>query len=198
MDLLLALEGKRMRHEQYNRRSGYSTDHAARTIADDFYRDDRQTPRPVDDRPSRSKFGRQTAIAIGVVVILVLCAAAALSKQFRHQIEISIVRQRNPYTQLYFADPNALPAHLQVNKNNIFEFTIENDEGRALTYTYTATLADSRSHTVASKATITISDGQRATRQVAVRPRDLNSKYLITITLQGTNLSIHFYATTTS
>ena len=187
-----------MQQEQYNRGSGYSSDHAAHTIADGFHPNDRQTPRPADNQPSRAKFRWQTAVVIGVVIILVLCAVAALSKQFRHQIEISIVRQRTPYTQLYFADPKALPAHLQVNKNNVFEFTIENNEGRALSYTYTVTLADPRSHTVASKATTTISDGQRTTRQVAVRPKHLNSKYLITITLQGTNQSIHFYATTTS
>lgn len=187
-----------MRHEQYNRRSGYSSDHAAHTIADYPYRDDRQIPPPMDNRPHHAKFGWPTAIAIGVVIILVFCAAAALSKQFRHQIEISIVRQRNPYTQLYFADPKALPGHLQINKNNVFEFTIENNEGREFSYTYTVTLADSRSHAVANKATTTISDGQRTTRQVAVQPKDLNSKYQITITLQGTNQSIHFYATTTS
>jgi hypothetical protein len=187
-----------MRHEQYNRRSGYSSDHASSTIADDLHRDDRQTPPPVDSRPARAKFGWQTAVAIGVVIILALCAAATLSKQFRHQIEISIVRQRNPYTQLYFTDPKALPAHLKVNKNNVFEFTIENNEGREFSYTYTVTLADSRSHAVASKATTTISDGQRTTRQVAVQPKDLNSTYLITVTLQGANQSIHFYATTTS
>jgi hypothetical protein len=187
-----------MRHEQYNRRSGYSSDHAAHTIADDIYRDNRQAPRPVDNRPSHAKFGWQTAVTIGVVIILLFCAAAALSKQFRHQIEISIVRQRNPYTQLYFADPKALPAHLQVNKSNVFEFTVENNEGRAFSYTYIVTLADSRSHAVASKATATISDGQSTTRQVSVQPKDLNSKYLITITLQGMNQSIHFYATATS
>ena len=133
---------------------------------------------------------------IGLVIMAAFCAAAALSKQFRHQIEISVVRQVTPYTQLYFVSPTKLPTQLKVDQDNAFEFSIENDEGHAYHYIYTVTLDDSRSHVVVSTDTVDISDGDRTIRGVVVKPKDPKSKYLITVTLEGLNQSIHFYAET--
>jgi hypothetical protein len=151
----------------------------------------------VDRPPSRKDTPWRLVVGIGLAVVLVILGVAtAYSKQFRHQIAISIVRQPTPYTQLYFTSPAALSEKLKVDQKNNFEFTIENDEARTYHYTYVVTLEDSRSHLVVSKTSVTMSNGDRVTRVVTVVPKDRKSTYLITITLEGMNQSIHFYGQT--
>jgi hypothetical protein len=153
-------------------------------------------PSRVDRPPSRKDIPWRL-VGIGLaVVIVILGVATASSKQFRHQVAISIVRQPTPYTQLYFTSPAALPEKLKADHKNTFEFTIENDEARTYRYTYVVTLEDSRSHLVVSKTAVTMSNGDRVTRLVTVAPKDRKSEYLITITLEGMNQSIHFYGQT--
>ena len=132
----------------------------------------------------------------GVIAILILIVAvAALSKQFRHQLALSLVRQPTPYTQLYFPHLGALPDKLKVNQKNTFEFTIVNNEGRTFRYTYIVASDDSKSH-LRSTGVVTINNGHSVTRSVAVIPKDHKSRYQIGVTLKGINQSIHFYGTT--
>jgi hypothetical protein len=149
---------------------------------------DHETP------PIKSPWRLVICIILGVVVIL--AGAAFASPQFRHQIAISVVRQPTLYTQLYFPNPGGLSGQLQVDKKNTFRFTIENDENRAYSYTYVVTLDDSRSHQVISKTSLTVGNGDSATPSVIIIPKDRKSRYLVTITLEGLNQSIHFYGQT--
>lgn len=151
----------------------------------------------VDRQPSRKKASLPLFIVVGVVGILVIIGVvAALSKQFRHQLNLSIVRQSTPYTQLYFAHPATLSGVLKADEKNTFDFIIENDENRPYRYMYTVTLDDSRSHLVVSTEKVTIDNGKSVTRLVTVVPKDRKSKYLISITLEGMDQSIHFYGET--
>ena len=144
----------------------------------------------------RSKASLPLYIGIGLVTILILIAAAAtLSKPFRHQLALSIVRQPTPYTQLYFPHPGTLPGKLKVDRKNTFQFAIVNDENRAVRYTYIVLFDGSKSRHV-STATVTVSNGQTVTPSVTVVPRERKSKYQISVTLKGMNQSIHFYGTT--
>ena len=158
---------------------------------------------PADDRCDqvgtqglRRKAPLPLYIGIGLVAILTLiAAAAAVSKQFRHQLALSIVRQPTPYTQLYFPHPGALPEKLKVDRENTFQFAIVNDENLAVRYTYIVLFDDSKSRRV-STATVTVSNGQTVTPSVTVVPRERKSRYQISVTLKGMNQSIHFYGTT--
>jgi hypothetical protein len=135
-------------------------------------------------------------IGIGLVAILIIiAAAAALSKQVRHQLALSVVRQPTPYTQLYFPHPGTLTKKLKVDRKNTFQFAIANDENRAVRYTYIVLLDGSKSRHV-STATVTVSNGQTVTPSVTVVPRKRKSRYQISVTLKGMNQSIHFYGTT--
>ena len=158
---------------------------------------------PADDRCDqvgtqglRRKAPLPLYIGIGLVAILTLiAAAAAVSKQFRHQLALSIVRQPTPYTQLYFPHPGTLPGKLKVDRKNTFQFAIVNDENLAVRYTYIVLFDDSKSRRV-STATVTVSNGQTVTPSVTVIPRERKSRYQISVTLKGMNQSIHFYGTT--
>lgn len=151
----------------------------------------------INRRSFRKKAPLSAFIVMGIIGILIIIGVAAASwKQFRHQLALSIVRQPTPYTQLYFDHPVTLSDNLKVDAKNTFEFTIENDENRTYRYTYSVTLDDSRSHLVVTTQTVTIDNGVSVTRPVTVVPKDRKSKYLISITLEGMNQSIHFYSET--
>jgi hypothetical protein len=170
-----------------------------------FSADPRADPRRIppdsygeaDRRVLRKRKKLWPAIGVGITGLLAILGTAVLfPQQFKHQLEISFVRQPTPYTQLYFTNPSTLPVNLLVDQGNAFEFTIKNDEGRAYRYTYTVTADDSRSHLVVSTQTVTVGDGDSTTRVVTVTPRDAKSRYLISITLDGMNQSIRFHGAT--
>jgi hypothetical protein len=178
-----------MRQSQ-NRRSSAATHADPRRVPPDNYGE-------ADSRVPRKSRKLWPPIGVGLAGVLAILGTAALfPQQFKHQLEISFVRQPTPYTQLYFTNPSTLPVNLLVDQGNAFEFTIENDESRAHSYTYTVTADDSRSHLVVSTQTVTVGNGDSATRVVTVTPRDSKSRYLISITLEGMNQSIHFYGKT--
>lgn len=152
---------------------------------------------PADSQPPRKKPPWRLVIGIAAaVIVVILGAVATFPAQFKHQLEISIVRQPTPYTQLYFTNPSALSGKLEVGKKNTFEFSVENDESRTYTYTYTVTLDDSRSHLTVSRTSATLGSGDRVTRTVTFVPKDRKSQYLVTVALEGINQSIHFYGQT--
>jgi hypothetical protein len=150
-------------------------------------------------RGSQSRRGnirRPTAIAVSVAAVLLAVAlAAAFPKQLKHQWELSVVRQQTPYTQLYFTAPASIPSSLVAGQQNTFDFTIENDEGRAYRYTYVVTLKDSRAQQ-ASTETVTVNSGERVTRAVTVVPRDNKSTYLVSVAIPDLKQSIQFYGET--
>lgn len=137
---------------------------------------------------------------MGVVVLILVgilgIFAVAFPDQFRHQLEISVVRQPTPYTQLFFSDPAALPKKLTVGHANKFSFTIINNEGHSQTYHYTVTVTHAKSRTVASEGSLTLGDQQSSTQTVAVKPASRGSQYLIEVALSGTSDLIQFYGDT--
>jgi Protein of unknown function (DUF1616) len=148
--------------------------------------------------PRRSDTRRRAGLVVGLVVLLLLVAAigAAFPRQIKHQWELSVVRQPTPYTQLYFTAPASIPSVLAAGQQNTFDFTIENDEGRAYRYTYVVTLEDSRARQQVSKETVMVNSGERVTRAVTVVPTDKESRYLVSVVIPTLNQSIHFYGET--
>jgi hypothetical protein len=187
-----------MQDQRYNREGGDFGDGPTRIPMDGYGQVDRHTSHRADNpppgQPPRGKVRWGLVIGIVLAIIAVIGVLSAFSQQFRHQVAISVVRQTTPYTQLYFANPTKLPSELRVDKKNIVDFAIENDEGRVYRYAYTVTVEDSKSHVVTTNNTVTVGDGDSATRQIVVTPKDRKSKYLITVSLAGINQSIHFYA----
>ncbi len=147
---------------------------------------------------TREDTRRRAGITVGLAVLLLLVVAivAAFPRQIKHQWELSVVRQPTPYTQLYFTAPASIPRVLAVGQQNTFDFTIENDEGRASRYTYVVTLEDSRARQQVSKETVMVNSGERVTRAVTVDPTDKASRYLVSVTIPTLNQSIQFYGET--
>jgi Protein of unknown function (DUF1616) len=155
-----------------------------------------ESPGTADGQSRRGNTRRRAGIAVGFTALLLAVAlAAAFPKQLKHQWELSVVRQQTPYTQLYFTAPASIPSSLTAGQRNTFDFTIENDEGRAYSYTYVVTLKDSRAQQV-SKETVTVNSGATVTRAVTVVPKDKDSRYLVSVAIPSLNQSIQFYGET--
>jgi hypothetical protein len=143
------------------------------------------------------KNNRRVAVALVLSFIgLLVGLFVAFPRQFVHQVEISIVRQPTPYTQLFFNNPTALPSQLRVNRANEFAFTIVNDQGRSWLYRYTVTASTTGSSTVAGRGSLTIRNGRSLTFTVAVVPKLRKSRYLVTVALDTPDQSIDFYGDT--
>jgi hypothetical protein len=154
-------------------------------------RDRTPAPQPSNKPPWRFAIAAVLAL-VGVIGIFAICFPA----QFKHQLEISVLRQPTPYTQLFFGDPTALPKKLEVNRVNKFSFTVVNNQGHSATYHYTVTIGGAKPPKVADEGSFAIGDGQSVTRTVGVVPASGKTQYLIKVTLSGTVDFIQFYGNT--
>jgi len=144
----------------------------------------------------RKKHGRFVVAIILSCAGLLACVVAVFPRQFMHQVEISLVRQPVPYTQLFFSNPADIPDRLHFGQQNKFKFTIVNDQGQSQLYKYTVMMSTTRSSKIVSKGSVVIGNGQRITRTISVVPKSRRSRYLVTVVLNTTGQSIDFYGDT--
>jgi len=131
-------------------------------------------------------------IFAAIVGLLAICFPAT----FRHQLTISVARQPTPYTQLFFSSSTALPKKLVVNRASHVSFTVVNDEGHPTAYHYTVTISLRQGQKIASAGSFTLRDNQSITRTAIIKPTARKARYLIRISLDGTDNFIQFYAST--
>lgn len=137
----------------------------------------------------------RTLLWVAVAVICIAAAAAlgiAFPHQIAHQIALSVTRQPTPYTELYFSDPQSLPASLSLSAPNLFGFTGVNHEGRDTVYSYVVTLASSYGSSTIAQGRIDLKNNMSATRPVNVRPTHSATEYVTTVSLLGRSETIRF------
>lgn len=148
-------------------------------------------------RPRKARRIRRSCIVMLSSAGLLVALFAASPRQFVHQIEISVVRQPTPYTQLFFSDPSTIPGTLRLDRRNKFAFTIVNDEGQSSLYHFAVAVSTTGVSTwVAANGSLRLDDGGIGTRTVAFVPKKRRHRYLITVVLDGSGQSIHFYGET--
>ena len=158
---------------------------------DDCLRSPHDLLRP--SRPRRARSIRRSFIVMLSFAGLLAVIFVASPRQFVHQIEISVIRQPTPYTQLFFSDPGAVPSTLRLDRPNKFTFTIVNDEGRSSLYHFAVmTNTPGSPATVVANGSLRLDDRGTGTRTVAFVPKKRRHRYLITVVLDGSGLSIHF------
>jgi hypothetical protein len=136
-------------------------------------------------------------ISIGLIgVAIVAGLAVAFPKQVGHQIQISLFRQATPNTQLFFTNPAALSRQLRVDEENKISFTVINDQGSSRNYQYTVTVDDAAGKELATRGVFTVKNGGALSRNVLFEPKSHKTKYIVTVELNGLNLSIHYYGAT--
>lgn len=146
--------------------------------------------------PAKRRRKRTAIVILLSIVALITWLVASFPKQVRHQIEISLFRQPTPYTQLFFTQPDSLPSRLRIDRPSEFSFTIVNDEGSPENYGYSVILSTIGSHDVAKTGSLLVPSGDSTTRTITVVPKTRRSRYLITVVLNASGQSIHFYGDT--
>ena len=131
------------------------------------------------------------------MALAAVCAVAAglgiaFPHQIAHQIALAVIRQPTPYTELYFSDPQSLPASLSRSAPNVFGFTVVNHEGHDTVYSYAVTMASSHGTSTIAQGRIDLTNNKGATRLVDVRPTRRSTEYLITVNLLGRTEMIRF------
>jgi hypothetical protein len=160
--------------------------------------------RPDDDSWNRAPAPQppnKPAWRIAAAVVLILIGILGLfaiffPTQFKHQLDISVLRQPTSYTQLFFGDPAALPKKLEVDSVNKFSFTVINNQGHSAIYHYTVTITGAKVQKVAGQGSFTLGDSRSITRTVGVVPTARGIQYLVKVTLSGTADFIQFYSNT--
>ena len=136
-------------------------------------------------------------ISVGLVGVAIAGGlAVAFPKQIKYQVQISLFRQITPYTQLFFTNPAALSRQLRVGDENEFSFTVINDQGHSRSYQYTVTMDGAGSKELVTQGVFTVKDGGTLTRNVLFEPKYHKTKYIVTVELNGLDLSIHYYGVT--
>lgn len=116
--------------------------------------------------------------------------------QFKHQIEISLVRQPTAYTELFFTHPELIPEKLHVDRRTSFEFTIANRGSTTEKYEYIVTMERGKSDSVVAEGRVSVANNQQVTRIISVEPDIRHMRYLVNVVLSGISQSIHFYGVT--
>lgn len=80
-------------------------------------------------------------ISIWVAVIVLAIAGSLALYAYRSPVyaemnALKLIPQQEPFTELYFENPSALPAEVIAGKPNYFGFVIHNLEGATTTYPY--------------------------------------------------------------
>jgi hypothetical protein len=136
-------------------------------------------------------------ISIGLVGLVIIGGlTVAFPKQIKYQLQISLFRQNTPYTQLFFTNQATLSSRLRVGDENEFSFTVVNDQGHSRNYQYTVTMDGAGRQQLVTQGVFAVKNGGTLNRNVLFEPKFHKTKYMITVELNGLDLSIHYYGVT--
>jgi hypothetical protein len=143
-----------------------------------------------------SRAVRLWLVGIGVCVAA-LVLVGALWPTLRHQATLSFTRLPTKYTEMFFTHPNDLPQTLSPEGSpRRVSVTVRNHGAGpgSITYVYDTTLTgDGRVQSLAT-GRISVPNGRTGRFSVAVKPSDLSSSYVVTISLRGTSDFLRFRA----
>jgi O-antigen/teichoic acid export membrane protein len=134
--------------------------------------------------PPQTREGRRWWV-VAVVTVALLIGASLLSPAGRHQWAISILRQSTHDTTLSFEQAARLPTTVTAGKSVHLLFTVSNNEGRRVDYSYVVTSANTDgSHTrVLEHSTVAVPNGRTQAVAVTAAPACKDSSCRLEISL---------------
>jgi hypothetical protein len=130
--------------------------------------------------------------AVTAACLAALGLGLVFPHEIAHQLALSFTRQPTPYTELYFTDPQLLPASFSVPGPNSFRFTVVNHEGREYLYSYVVTVASSHGLSTVTRGTLDVVDGRSATAAVDFLTARRDTQYVVSVTVLRPLETIHF------
>jgi hypothetical protein len=132
------------------------------------------------------------ALLAASIALLIIIAAVFASHTSLFADATSM--QPTSFTELYFADRHALPAHMQADKVYDASFVIANHTKTTQTYRYTVTTQTVSAIAVQPPVTVRLAAGATATQRIHVKTPIPDQTTLVTVVLDGTDQVIRFYA----
>jgi hypothetical protein len=128
---------------------------------------------------------------------LLVVLASLLLPAGRHQWALSLFRQPTGYTALSFNHPTALPALAGKNTLISVSFTVNNQEGRAVTYKYVLTETAAGVSSIVGESARTVAAGASWSVSTSVRMICRASPCHVEVSLPGHPETIDFLTTAT-
>jgi hypothetical protein len=149
--------------------------------------------------------GYSGVLAVLFALLVVGAIVVALSSQARHQVALSLVRQPEKYTELYFsgdgptasysvvgravARPGSFRGRVVVNVS----FTVANHEGRATRFPYAVRVVNDAGALLGrAEGSLDVADGQSSTTTVAVDIPATGERAAVDVDLEGRTEHIRF------
>ena len=126
---------------------------------------------PSPKRGRRKRHARSLVLAIVTsVVIGGVAAGGELSSQFRHQLAMSLGREPDNFSELYFTSPNALPSTYHSDRPLSVTFGVKNISAESHAFRYSVTTQSGAARTTTrSEGLIRVGPSEVADRTVTVR-----------------------------
>ena len=124
-------------------------------------------------------------VILGLVLFQYVLLAPARSS--------GLVPTSEPLTELYFTQPNALPAKSSIGQRFSFAFTIENLEGSSRLYAWSANFVTSQTSVTLASGTTRLRNLQSAVLAVRATPRTYSGAGLVEVHLAVPNQTIDFH-----
>jgi hypothetical protein len=133
---------------------------------------------------------KRVLITFLVVALLVVADAIGHTSLFAEATSA----QPQSFTELYFAQPNALPKYIRTSTKYDVPFVISNHNTTAARYTYIVTVQTDAAIVRQKPVTIAVAQGTASVIHASVTSPVPNEQVLVTIALEHTNQFIQFYA----
>jgi hypothetical protein len=150
---------------------------------------------------------RQVSMSHGVVrlkrgglflslVTIALVAAALLTPiatLLGRQLTLSLVRQPERYTAVFFPKPLALPTNVKVGSRMAFTFAVANHGANIVTYRYTVTESASGAAVGVMDGEVRVASGGTIGVPLIVRVAQPGPKLTVRVTVRPSDLDVAFY-----
>lgn len=133
-------------------------------------------------------------IVAGLFLAPLLLAAVHWRPQVLDTWRKATTRSPEPFSELYFAAPHALPKQLVAGQATSLDFVIANHEAAQHHYHYQVVVIKQGRSTPQLAGEVTLPNGQSATRQVTIPPQQQGEHLQVEIRLPDKNQYIRFSA----
>jgi hypothetical protein len=127
-----------------------------------------------------------------IIVVIAFAASSAVSRTALFGSATAV--QPQPFTELYFADPDALPKTIQFERDYSAGFVIANRTDTARKYTYDVTVQTESAIVRHDPVTVTVAANDMSLQYVTFQTPVPNQTTTVTVSLEGTDQIIRFYA----
>jgi hypothetical protein len=132
-------------------------------------------------------------IMLAVGILLIVLGGSMLTSNVALFADATSYQPKS-FTELYFAQPDALPKVMHTDVVYTAPFTIVNRTSARQTYHYTITVQTESAIAVQPPVAITLMPGEAVTKNALLKAPVPDQPLLVSINLKGTDQVIRFYA----